>query len=752
MSKNCPAGRPPTAEAHSADRAAQINISALKRQAAGHWREILSTFGGLPLEILDGKNHPCPKCAGTDRFRFTNLEEGGSIYCNQCNQNCGDGIASLQWLTGDTFPDTIKRLAAHLGVNGNGNHSKNVKSKIVVTYDYREEQNELLYQICRMDPKDFRQRRPKAGGEWNLTVKGVRKVPYRLPELLAADLAALVFIPEGEKDADRLVKSGLVATTNAGGAGKWEAAFAEFLVGRNVVVLADNDAAGRNHAKKVARSLVGKAASIKVIELPGLPEKGDVSDWFDAGGTVERLLRLVEEASEWQDAVAKIQSESARESFPLTDTGLAERFALQHGEDARHCFAWAKWLCWDGTRWRTDDSGMVDQLGKQTVRSIFYEAADEPNDNRREAIAKFAQASESVARRAAMLTLARSESPIPITPDVLDKNRLILNCPNGTLDLRTGKLYPHRREDFLTKVCPVAYDPDAACSMWDATLARVLNHDDDLIQFVQRFAGYSLTGDVSEQILCIWHGAGANGKSTILNALMEVLGADYAMKAGADLLLAKRDSDHPTALTDLHGKRLAVCIETDDGRRLAESLVKELTGGDPIRARRIRENFWQFMPTHKIVLACNHRPVVRGTDHAIWRRLKLVPFNVVIPADERDKQLSAKLRAELPGILAWAVRGCLDWQRHGLGEPKAIIEATAAYQDAENVILNFIAENCVTGDARVKAADLLDAYRVWSGDKSMTARKLTNFLEEQGVERFHSGGTWYRGIGLQAAE
>ena len=172
------------------------------------------------------------------------------------------------------------------------------------------------------------------------------------------------------------------------------------------------------------------------------------------------------------------------------------------------------------------------------------------------------------------------------------------------------------------------------------------------------------------------------------------------MKATADLLLMKRDTDHPTALTDLHGKRLVACIETDDGRRLAEALVKELTGGDPIRARRMREDFWQFMPTHKVVLACNHRPTVRGTDHAIWRRLKLVPFNVVIPPKERDKQLPAKLREELPGILAWAVRGCLDWQQHGLGEPKAIIDATADYQTTEDMLLNFIDECCVIARQR----------------------------------------------------
>jgi putative DNA primase/helicase len=439
------------------------------------------------------------------------------------------------------------------------------------------------------------------------------------------------------------------------------------------------------------------------------------------------------------------------EDFPLTDTGNAERFALQHGDDVRYCFAWGKWLCWDSTRWKIDNGGMVEQLGKQTVRSILHEAADEPDDDRREAIAKFAHASESVARRAAMLTLARSEPPIPIAPDALDKNQWILNCPNGRLDLRTGNLCDHRREEFITKLCPVEYHPDALCPTWLATLDKCFSRIYDLIDFVQRFAGCSLTGDVSEQILCIWHGIGANGKSTILNALMEMLGSDYAMKATADLLLMKRDTDHPTGLTDLHGKRLVACIETDDNRRLAEALVKELTGGDPIRARRMREDFWQFMPTHKVVLACNHRPAVRGTDHAIWRRLKLVPFDVVIPPDERDKQLPAKLREELPGILAWAVRGCFDWQKHGLGEPRAVIEATADYQNAEDVLLNFISECCVTGpEARVKAADLLSAFKEWSGDRHITTRRLTTMLIERGIERYTNNGLWYRGVGLSA--
>ena len=178
-------------------------------------------------------------------------------------------------------------------------------------------------------------------------------------------------------------------------------------------------------------------------------------------------------------------------------------------------------------------------------------------------------------------------------------------------------------------------------------------------------------------------------------------------------------------------------------------MVKELTGGDPIRARRMREDYWQFLPTHKVILACNHKPVVRGTDNAIWRRLRMIPFTVTFSGAERDRQLPVKLRAELPGILAWAVGGCLDWQRDGLGEPTAVSEATTSYQTAENVLLSFINETCVTErGAMVRASDLVETYARWSGDKYMTARRLSRLLGEMGIERFTNNGLWYRGIGL----
>jgi putative DNA primase/helicase len=255
---------------------------------------------------------------------------------------------------------------------------------------------------------------------------------------------------------------------------------------------------------------------------------------------------------------------------------------------------------------------------------------------------------------------------------------------------------------------------------------------------------------VSEQVLPIFFGVGANGKSTLLGIIMEMLGTDYAMKGVRDLLMVKRQEGHSTDRADLFGKRLVVCIETEERRRLAESLVKDLTGGDRQRARRMYQDNFEFRPTHKIILAVNHKPVIADTSHAIWRRVKLVPFNVIIPPAERDRTLSAKLRAELPGILAWCVRGCFDWQRDGLGTPEEVAAATSDYQIEQDTLSRFLEESCIIdGGLRAKASDLLAAYREWSGDKHVTQREFGAALTERGFSRFHSGGTWYRGLGLQ---
>jgi putative DNA primase/helicase len=259
-----------------------------------------------------------------------------------------------------------------------------------------------------------------------------------------------------------------------------------------------------------------------------------------------------------------------------------------------------------------------------------------------------------------------------------------------------------------------------------------------------------LTGDVSEQIVPVFYGTGANGKSLILGALQGVLGEDYAMKAAPDLLMAKRGDSHPTERADLFGKRLVCCIETEEGQRFNESLLKEMSGGDSIRARRMREDFWQFAPTHKLVVAVNHKPIVRGTDHGIWRRLRLVPFSVTIPDAEQDKQLPAKLVDEYPGILAWAVQGCLNWHRTGLRCPDAVKAATEEYRSEQDVLGEFIKECCTTsaGDS-ARASELFKAFQEYTGSK-ISQTKFGKVLNERGFDRAKIGGViWRIGIGLE---
>src|SRR5215213_6238174 len=350
-----------------------------------------------------------------------------------------------------------------------------------------------------------------------------------------------------------------------------------------------------------------------------------------------------------------------------TDYGNAERFVDEHGGSVCWCGPWRKFLVYDGRHWVRDDTGEVERLMKSTVRRIYAEAAEAEDSQERKAIADHAKRSESAKRINDALRLARSEPGIPIVPRQLDADPWALNVLNGTVDLRTGKLRPHDREELITKLAPVEYDPDAKAPNFEAFLARILPSE-ALRRFVQRAIGYAAAGVVSEEVLVILYGVGANGKSTLVNVVMEALG-DYATKASP-----------PTELADLFGARFVASVETDEGRRLAEDLVKQLTGRDPIKARRMREDFWQFDPPHTLFLATNHRPEVKGTDYAIWRRLKLVPFEITIPGAEQDKGLPEKLREELPGILARIVRGCREWQREwqrdGLGEPAEVRSAT----------------------------------------------------------------------------
>jgi P4 family phage/plasmid primase-like protien len=442
----------------------------------------------------------------------------------------------------------------------------------------------------------------------------------------------------------------------------------------------------------------------------------------------------------------------------MTDLGNARRLVRLHGHDLHYIHAWGAWLIWDGTRWVKDETGEIHRRARATVASIYSEAAAETDTAARKKLAEWAIGSESRARLDNMVTLAQSEPSIPIRHDALDADPFLLNCRNGTLDLRSGALRPHQRDDLLTKQAAVDYDPAAPCPRWRAFLDRAMGGNRDLMSFLQRAVGYSLTADVSEECLFFSHGKGKNGKTTFTETIMNLL-ADYAQKAPTEMLMLKQHGGGiPNDVARLPGARFVAAAETEEGRRLAESIVKDLTGGDTLAARFMRQEFFEFAPTHKFWIYGNHKPLIRGTDEGIWRRIRLIPFTVTIPPEERDPNLRAKLRKEFAGILAWAVQGCRDWQCDGLGEPAAVQQATDAYRNEMDVIGAFLGECCVIGPHyKAYAKALYEAYKAWceaNGEHAVNQRRYGGQLTERGL--VNRPGTGHRivwdGIGLVTSD
>ena len=440
--------------------------------------------------------------------------------------------------------------------------------------------------------------------------------------------------------------------------------------------------------------------------------------------------------------------------FHRTDAGNGELFAHLYGDRVRFDHRRHRWLLWRDHWWVPDADEEVERLALKAANWRYKVAPDLFDDsNERKAEAAWAISSESRMRLDSSLALARAWKPIADTGQEWDNDPWLLGVANGVIDLCSGELRDGRPEDRITMRSPVAYDPDAPYPHWLAFLDRILGGNEALIDFLQRAFGYSLTGDVSEQVLFFLYGTGANGKSTYLGALLDVLG-DYGRQAAPGLLLAKRGERHPTEYADLEGARFVSSVEVDEGRRLAEGLVKWLTGGDRMKARKMRQDFYEFRPTYKIWLAANHKPTIIGTDLAIWRRIRLVPFTVVIPPDEQDPCLPEKLRGELPGILAWAVQGCLGWQRDGLDTPQEVETATAAYRAEQDILAGFLEDCCTTDpDEWVTANAFYLAYINWAkdaGEKPLTKTALGLRLAERGFApgRDRTEGRLWRGIGL----
>jgi putative DNA primase/helicase len=439
----------------------------------------------------------------------------------------------------------------------------------------------------------------------------------------------------------------------------------------------------------------------------------------------------------------------------LTDLGNARRLVAIHGADLRYCHAWKAWLVWDGVRWRRDATGAVVRRAKDVAARIYAEAAKAP-EGRRQALAKHALRTEDSKRIAAMVGLAQSEPEIPVTPADLDADPWTLATPNGTVDLRTGELREASREALCTRLAGVPYDPEATCPTWERFLGEVMGGNAALVDFLQRAAGYSLTGDTSEQALFLLHGAGRNGKSTFLETLRAVLG-DYAQSTPFETFLARRGESGGASndLAALKGSRLVTATEGEEGRRLNEAMVKQVTGGDTLTARFLYGEYFDFKPALKLWLASNHRPEIRGSDDGIWRRIRLVPFSVQIPAAQVDRRLPAKLLAEAPGIFAWAVRGCLAWQRDGLAAPEDVREATAEYRGEQDRLGSFLDDTCVLEEGSgTPSAKLYQAYREWAtaaGEFVVTQTRFGRALAERGFGTAKYGGVkWRMGLRLKS--
>jgi P4 family phage/plasmid primase-like protien len=446
------------------------------------------------------------------------------------------------------------------------------------------------------------------------------------------------------------------------------------------------------------------------------------------------------------EASAAVEGETviARETAEHSDIANAEQLVADFGGDLRFVGAWGKGLAWDGARWILDDGTRWQHCAMQTARGLYarargaYEAALGSGSGFREAEAslEWAASSQSAPRVAAMATLARSVSGVAISHEQLDADPWLLNVRSGTIDLRTGEQRAHRRDDLNTKLASVDYDPNARAPTWEAFLRRAMAGDHELVAYLQRLIGYALTGSVQEHVLVFFYGGGANGKSTFLSTIHALLG-DYATPAPRGLLFRSRGERHPTELATLFGRRFVTCSEIEEGQVFDEALTKDLTGGDRIECRRMREDFWTYGPTHKLFMAGNHKPTVRGDDEGIWRRMRLVPWTVTIPEGERDPALPGKLALELPGILRWAVDGCLAWQSSGLAAPAAVRSATDEYREENDTLGEFFRLHVAfEPDATIVRRDLREAYETWckeNGQPPFAARRFASRLRESGV-------------------
>ena len=422
--------------------------------------------------------------------------------------------------------------------------------------------------------------------------------------------------------------------------------------------------------------------------------------------------------------------------YNKTDTGNAHRLYDKFGNIIRYSYNRKKWYFWDDRKWVLDEVGMIKTMADQVCEDLHKEALLEQDEELRKVASKFAYKTESHNNKEAMIKECQHLFNIPASPDDFDTRKDYLNCFNGVINLKNGELIPHDSSLMMTKICYAEYDPQHnKPEMWLQFLDDVTNGNKELQEYIQRCVGYSISGSTEEQCVYFLYGMGNNGKSTFLDTIADLLG-DYSANTQPESLMIHSKLGGTGANSDiarLKSARFVTSEEPTEGVRLNEGLIKQLTGGSKITCRFLYGDEFEYNPEFKIWIATNHKPVIRGTDLGIWRRIKLIPFEVNIPADKVDKNLKYKLRKEFPQILAWAVDGCLKWQKYGIEEPACVTEATQEYKQEMDLIAGFV-EQCLIIDydsrERIMASDLFTLYSKWAkanNEWEMSSKKF--FME-----------------------
>jgi putative DNA primase/helicase len=706
----------------------------------------------------NGYQASCP--AHTDEHPSLSIKDENEKLVLYCHRGC-------------EFEDILRALDLYQpkqGIKGFNRDKTSQQRKIETIYDYTDENGKLLYQVVRFENKKFGVRRPNGFGGWVWNVEGVKKTLYRLPEIeKAKEDSRVVIFCEGEKDVHNVeAKLNLTATTSPLGANAWKDEYADSLAGIEVVILPDNDEVGRKYAETVANSIYNKARSVKVINLP-ISEKEDVSDWIEEGGSSEELLKMISEAEEWSlnnNALVKVQNELKDNviegtcsdylmTAPLTDTGNAECFLMEYGNKFIFNKTNQEWYQWNGVIWSEDKINAVDDAILKVIRSrqnVTLEIPDYEDFNKKLKSISYMIRCEDIAKRKNIKEAVELLPQFITTIEQYDKDLFLAATQNGTLDLRNGSFRDSKQEDFLTLQFGTKYNADADCPRWKRFLREIFNDDEEMIDFIQRIAGYCLTGDISEQVMFILYGFGKNGKSVFLSVLGALLG-DYAGTASFKTFDADKQSEQSNDLAMLKGKRFVSMCESAADRRLNEPLIKQVTGGDEITCRFLRKEFFSYTPQFKLFLATNHKPVITQSDFGIWRRIVLIPFEQNFDGRE-DTGLKQELLSELPGILNWAIEGLKKWHKEGLkNRPQAVIEATAKYKKDSDTIGQWLEANMIENpNSEIQSSEAYNNYKDWAtenGHYPVGNRNFKSYLEERGfyLKKKNTGNYW-QGFGF----